>query len=102
MRLTYPELGILPVVDLATGRTSEQGRVHKIAYYPHISYKLSQFNTVYTQNVLALSVISNSVYPPLLKSPPCFKVHQLSDTHYQGAHNHIHNEQHILGPLMMV
>ena len=80
MRLTYLELGILRLVDLATGRTSEQGRVHKIAFYPHISYKLSQFNTIYTQNVLTLSVISNSVYPPLLRGPPCFKVHQQEDT----------------------
>ena len=57
-------MGTLLLVDLATGRTFEQGRVHKIAYYPHISYKLSQFNTVYTQNVLGLSVISNYGYPP--------------------------------------
>ena len=80
MRLTYQELGILWLVDLATGRTSKRGRIHKIAYYPYIPYKLSQFNTVYTQNVLAYSVISNFVYPPLLRGPPCFKVHQQEDT----------------------
>ena len=42
------------------------------------------------------------VYPPLLRGPPCCKVHQWEGTHYQGAHSHTHNEQHILGPLMMV
>ena len=31
-------MGILPLVDLATGRTSEQGRVHKIHYYPLVPY----------------------------------------------------------------
>ena len=46
MRLTYPELGIFWMVDLATWR------IHKIAYYLHISYKLCQIYAVNTQNAL--------------------------------------------------
>ena len=89
-------------MDLETGRTSEQGRIHKITNYTVSQYILCVYCIELTQLVWDKRVIVNFVYPPLLRGPPCCKVHQWEDTHYQGAHNHTHNEQHILGPLMMV
>ena len=92
-------MGILQLVDLETGRTSERGSIHKITLSQYI---LCAYCIELTQLVWDKRVIVNFVYPPLLRGPPCCKVHQWEDTHYQGAHNHTHNEQHILGPLMMV
>ena len=93
---------ILPLSEVLPVSRSTSWRIPKITNYTLSQYIMCEYCIELTQLVWDKRVIVNFMYPPLLRGPPCCKVHQWEDTHYQGAHNHTHNEQHILGPLMMV
>ena len=75
-------------MDLETGRTSEQGRIHKITNYTVSQYILCAYCIELTQLVWDKRVIVNFMYPPLLRGPPCCKVHQSEDTKFQVGQSH--------------
>ena len=81
-------LCILPCSEVLPVSRSTSRRIPKITNYTLSQYIMCEYCIELTQLVWDKRVIVNFMYPPLLRGPPCCKVHQWEGTKFRVGQSH--------------